>query len=67
MTDSYKDERVIREDGMEREDLITLARLRYRKKSPLWKFFNGKNNREKLNFEEMSEVEIENLYQGKRR
>ena len=37
MTDRYKDERVIREDGMEREELITIARLRYRKKSSLWK------------------------------
>ena len=52
---------------MEREDLITLARLRYRKKSSLWKFFNKKNNPEKLNFEEMAEEEIENLYQGKER
>ena len=67
MTEGYKEERIIREDGMEREDLITLARLRYRKKSSLWKFFNKKNNPEKLNFEEMAEEEIENLYQGKER
>ena len=67
MTEGYREERITREDGMEREDLITLARLRYRRKSPLWKFFNKKINPEKMNFEEMTEVEIENLYQGKER
>lgn len=61
----YYEKGINGEKELEKDDLITLARLRYRKKSALWKFFNKKLSPEKINFDEMSKEEIENLYRQK--
>lgn len=56
----------IEEDSLEdREIMITLARLRYRQKSSLWKFFHKKLNPNNLNFNNMTENRIDNLYRGR--
>lgn len=50
------------ESSEEKDIKITLARLRYRQKSSLWKFFHKKSTPERLNFNNMSNDEIDNLY-----
>ena len=54
-----KEEFNVEED---RESKITLARLRYRQKSALWKFFHKKLNPNNIDFNDMKEEEIDNLY-----
>ena len=46
---------------------IKEAKERYNKKSALWRLFHKKMNPEKLNFDTMTNEEIENLYTGRSR
>ena len=46
---------------------IDAARERYQKKSALWRAFHRKMNPERLNLNEMTNEQIEELYGGKRR
>lgn len=46
---------------------IEQARERYKNKNALWKFFHKKMNPQYLNFDSMTNEQIEQLYSGKRR
>lgn len=55
----------IEKEQQERQNSINSARERYNAKNFFWKFVHKKINPERINFEEMSNEEIDSLYIGK--